>query len=244
MGKTNDYLERVNGIKKEILDEIRNLLKPSGSHKLEDPLFVHMIDGEVATTDICKYVCVREYGEVVFIVEDGVMNKDDIYEGESIFVFDTDSLIYVLDGLKRELRESKIERLRSIVKRNGEIRFERGFLFTGVDAGFDIDNCELTSISALDNGELKIYTKWDGDSYVNDENLLPLEELDRIIDYAERKTEKQFTIRVSGEYARSFDVKACSYEKALEIAKTEWASNPLSQEDSCSEDWDGYKSGE
>lgn len=190
-----NYAERVMEIKNEILKEIRELLGCDKRHAFKDKFFVHYVEGEVAATDICHAVEVWFEGGIVFCVskdENTEFDKEEVIEAPMIFNYDVGSFIDILDRLKKELREEKLAKLREIVKNaGGEIRFTDNCVFDGIESGEYIENCYLSSLR-ISGGKIVIKDIFEGSNYENDENFLPTEEIDRIIGYAEKESEKNF----------------------------------------------------
>lgn len=245
-----DYADKFRDIKNEILNEIRELVPRDSAHHFNEKFYVHYIEGEILTTEICSAVEVWSDGMVVFIVKPEYGDKDEVIEGETVFGYDPNSFLDILGNLKNDIREKKLFHLREIVKKHGgKILFDGDFCFTGNSdgrGGKDIYLCENTRLMGLSidcDGEISIDDIWEGDEYCNTENFIPDDELDRIIAYVESKTKRKFVIRVSGSFSRTFDIEASSYEEALEFAKTEWKEDaPLCPADSNGEDWEDYTS--
>lgn len=244
-----DYAEKFMEIKNEILKEIRKMIPFDSAHHFAEKFYVHYVEGEVATTEICSAVEVWSDGMVVFIVKTENAEKEEVIEGETVFMYDPESFLDILDHLKKDIREKKLSHLREIVKKHGgEILFDGDFRFTGDSngrGGENIDPCNDTRLMGLSidcDGKINIDDIWEGGEYCNSENFIPDDELDRIIAYVESKTKRKFVIRVSGSFSRTFDIEAESYEEALAEAKKDWETNPLYYGDSNGEDWEDYTS--
>jgi len=244
-----DYAEKFRDIKDEILDEIRGILGNGEKHYFKETFYVHYVEGEVATTEVCTALEISEKGMVIFHVINSVQDAEKI-EGHGVYAYDPESFLDILDHLKKEVREKKLSHLREIVKKHGgEILFDGDFRFTGDSngrGGENIDPCNDTRLMGLSidcDGMINIDDIWEGGEYCNSENFIPDDELDRIIAYVESQVKRRFVIRVSGSYSRTFDIEASSYEEALEFAKTEWKEDaPLCPDDSNGEDWEDYTS--
>ena len=239
-----DYADKFRDIKNEILKEIRELVPRDSAHHFSENFYVHYIEGEVATTEICSAVEVWSDGMVVFIVHRDTTSKDEVIEGETVFGYDSDSFLDILDHLKKDIREKKLSHLREIVKKHGgEILFDGDFRFTGDSNGYggeNIDPCNDTRLMGLSidcDGKINIDDIWEGGEYCNSENFIPDDELDRIIAYVESKTKQKFVVRVSGSFSRTFEIEANNFDEALAEAKKDWEVNPLIQEDVNGEDW-------
>lgn len=188
-----NYSERVIDIKKEIVDEIRKTIPADTVLHFPDTFFVHYVDGEVATTEICKAVCVTESKKVGFLVENNG-TEENIIDESGILCYEPESLIDILNHTEKAIRDQKIEKLRNLVKKaGGEISFDGKFKFNGVMDNFDIDDCCLTSMKISD-GKIVITDTWMHGTYENDENFIETDELDRMIAYVEEKTKESFAL--------------------------------------------------
>lgn len=238
--ESNDYAKRILDIKNEIVEEIRKLVPEDSAHRFSDKFYVHYIEGEVATTEVCSAVEVWHGGMVVFIVNHLVQfAKEEVIEGEAIYRYEPDSFLDILDHLRKEVREKKLAYIRDIVKsHNGRIEFDNKFRFTGFDGDSECEFVGLLSLSLKEDGKLCIEDEWQDGLYENSENFIPDTELDRIIAYVESKTKQKFVVRVSGSFSRTFEIEANNFEEALAEAKKEWEVRPLYFEDSNGEDWD------
>lgn len=234
-----DYAKMFNDIKNEILKEIRELIPRDSAHRFSDKFYVHYIEGEVATIEICSAVEVWSNGMVVFIVKPENADKEEVVEDGTVFMYDPKSFLDILDHLKKDIREKKLSHLREIVKsHNGRIEFDNKFRFTGFDGDSEYEFVGLLSLSLKEDGKLNIEDEWQDGLYDNSENFIPDTELDRIIAYVESKTKRKFVVRVSGSFSRTFEIEANNFDEALAKAKKDWETNPLYYGDSNGEDWD------
>lgn len=237
-----DYAEKFMEIKNEILKEIRELVPRDSAHHFAEKFYIHYVEGEVATTEICSAVEVWSDGMVVFIVKSENADKEEVIEGETVFMYDPESFLDILDNLKTDIREKKLSHLREIVKKNeGSVDFDGTFDFT-IHNGGDDYICQLTALRITKDGRLEVDDTCDGDRFTNPEEELSDKDLDKLIAYVESKTKRKFVVRVSGSFSRTFDIEAFSYEEALAEAKKDWENNPLYYGDSNGEDWEDYTS--
>lgn len=194
-----NYAERVMEIKSEILKEIRELLPDGETHKFENTFYVHYVSGEVATTEVCMAVT-NDCGSIGFnVAPDDVVADvtDNFVDGVDIFNFEPNTFMDVLENLRKELREKKLAKLREIVKNaGGRIKFDGKFDFNLLDErnGCEVWPCYLESLYIDDTDSLIVDNKFDGGGYTNGSDCLMYEELDRIIDYAEKESEKNFSL--------------------------------------------------
>lgn len=235
--KRKDYADKFRDIKNEILKEIRELVPRDSAHHFNEKFYVHYIEGEVATTDICSAVEVWSDGKVVFIVRNTA--EDEVVEGETVFGYDSDSFLDILDHLKKDIREKKLSHLREIVKKHGgKILFDGDFRFTGDSSGRgdeNIDPCEETRLMGLSidcDGKIDIDDIWEGDEYCNTEDFIPDDELDRIIAYVESKCNKTYEVTISELRSRKVEIQANTFDEAVEKAKKLLETEPLNNEDS------------
>ena len=241
-----DYADKFRDIKNEILKEIRELVPRDSAHHFSENFYVHYIEGEVATTEICSAVEVWSDGMVVFIVHRDTTAKDEVIEGETVFGYDSDSFLDILDYLKKDLREKKLQHLRDIVKRHNGLSFDGGFIIniderdTANNECAIVENCRLVGLRLTTDGKLGIVNLFDGETFTNEESALLDEDIDKLITYVECQTKRKFVVRVSGSFSRTFEVEANNFDEALAEAKKDWEVNPLIQEDVNGEDWDDW----
>ncbi len=242
-----DYAEKFMEIKNEILKEIRKMLPFDSSHHFAEKFYVHYVEGEVATTEICSAVEVWSDGMVVFIVKPENA-EEEVIEGETVFMYDPESFLDILDHLKKEVREKKLAHLRDIVKRHNGLSFDGGYIIniderdTAHNECAIVENCRLVGLRLTTDGKLGIVNLFDGETFTNEESALLDEDIDKLITYVECQTKRKFVIRVSGSFSRTFDIEAETYEEALAEAKKDWENNPLYYGDSNGEDWEDYTS--
>ena len=243
-----DYADKFQEIKNDILKEIRKLIPEDSAHHFSEKFYVHYIEGEVATTEICSAIEVWHGGMVVFIVHCDTTAKDEVIEGESIFMYDPESFLDILDHLKKEVREKKLAHLRDIVKRHNGLSFDGGFIIniderdTAKNECAIVENSRLVGLRLTTDGKLGIVNLFNGETFTNEESALLDEDIDKLITYVECETKRKFVIRVSGSFSRTFDIEAETYEEALAEAKKDWETNPLYFGDSNGEDWEDYTS--
>ncbi len=242
-----DYANKFQEIKNDILKEIRELIPEDSAHHFSEKFYVHYIEGEVATTEICSAVEVWHGGMVVFIVHRDTTAKDEVIEGESVFMYDPDSFLDILEHLKKDIREKKLSHLRDIVKKHGgKIDFDGSFSIN-IDERDESANvcgiaegCCLMGLGLTSDGTLAVHNTFCEDEFINEESSLLSEDLDKLIAYVESKTKRKFVVRVSGSFSRTFEIEANNFDEALAEAKKDWEVNPLIQEDVNGEDWDDW----
>ena len=240
-----DYAEKFQQVKNEILEEIRKLIPCNNVHRFKETFYIHYVNGEVATTEICKAVNVWSDGMVVFIV-DSETHDEVVIEADEVFRYEPESFLDILDHLKKEVREKKLDIIRELLKNNGgSIDVKENFEFLCADEG-DKNNLSHSLLKgvSLDNDKILVKTIWKEDSspYHYNEDCITDEELDNVITCLKTQVQQKFVIRVSGSYSRTFDIEASTYEEALAEAKKDWEINPLCFDDSNGEDWEDYTS--
>lgn len=236
-----DYAEKFRDIKDEILDEIRSILEYGVKHNFKETFYVHYVEGEVATTEVCTALEINGRGMIIFHVINDVGKREKI-DGEDVYTFDPESFLDILDHLKKDIREEKLAILREIVKNNGgRVDFDGTFNFIIHNDGDDY-TCQLSGLRMTKSGELQIENIYNGERYTNVENELPSNQLNKLVAYVRKNTYRKFVIRVSGSFSRTFHINASSYEEALAEAKRNWEINPLCFDDSNGENWEDYTS--
>ena len=243
--ESNDYAKRILDIKNEIVEEIRKLVPEDNAHRFSDKFYVHYIEGEVATTEVCSAVEVWRGGQVVFIVNHCVeFGKEEVIEGEAIYRYEPESFLDILDHLKKDIREKKLGIIRTILEENGgsiDIKDKYEFLCADEGDKNTLSHSYLRGIE-IDGKKILVKTIWkeNGEQFDYHENCITNEELDGIIECLRKQTYREFVIRVSGSFSRTFEINASSYEEALALAQKEWKENPLYSGDSNGEDWEDY----
>lgn len=227
-----DYADKFRDIKNEILKEIRELVPRDSAHHFSENFYVHYIEGEVATTEICSAVEVWSDGMVVFIVHRDTTAKDEVIEGETVFSYDSDSFLDILDHLKKDIREKKLSHLREIVKEHeGSVDFDGTFDFIIHNNGDDYI-CQLTALRIAKDGNLEIDDTFDGDKFTNPEEELSDKDLDNLIAYVESKCNKTYEVTISELRSRKVEIQASTFDEAVEKAKKLLETEPLNNEDS------------
>ena len=242
---SNDYAKRILDIKHEIVEEIRKLIPEDSAHRFSDKFYVHYIEGEVATTEVCSAVEVWHGGMVVFIVNHLVQfAKEEVIEGEAIYRYEPESFLDILDHLNKDIREKKLDIIRKLLKENGgsiDIKDKYEFLCADEGDKNTLSHSYLKGVE-IDGEKILVKTIWkeDGEQYDYHEHCITNDELNGIIDCLRKNTYREFVVRVSGSFSRTFDINASSYEEALALAKKQWEETPLYSGDSNGEDWDDY----
>ena len=235
-----DYQKKVSDLKNEILDEIRKILPIDSRHKFKEPFFVHFIDGEMAKTEICLAVELWSDETVVFCVsknENATIDEEEIVE--AVYNYDTGSFVDILSNLRRDIRESKLEKLIDIVaNNNGIMQFDGSFEFlcddTEQNSESDLSHSTLVGFELVGKGNLLVKTIWkeDGASYDYNQGCICDAELDNILKFVEKQVKKTFKITVKEVLSRIYEVEATCYDDAAQMVKGWIEDNPLSIHDS------------
>lgn len=239
-----DYELQISEVKNEILHEIIDTLGSGSRHDFNEKFYVHYVEGEVATTEICNAVEVSNDGQVTFITFRESSAIEEKNEGEFVFLFEPNSFIDILCNLKKELREEKLTRLRNIIKNaGGKVNVDGSFGFHSIVDGDHVAGKKsfLTRIEIDRTYENRVYLVciFNGEIVEEQEENIPFDQLDSLIAYVESQTKKKtFTVKVSGSFSRCFDIEATNEEEAEKLAKAEWLANPLCSDDSNGENWD------
>lgn len=227
-----DYADKFRDIKNEILKEIRKLVPRDSAHHFSEKFYVHYIEGEVATTEICSAVEHWSGGMIVFIVNRDTTAKDEVIEDETVFGYDSDSFLDILDHLKKDIREKKLSHLREIVKEHeGSVDFDGNFVFIINNNGDDYI-CQLTALRIAKDGKLEVDDTCDGDKFTNPEEELSDKDLDNLIAYVESKCNKTYEVTISELRSRKVEIQASTFDEAVEKAKKLLETEPLNNEDS------------
>ena len=163
-----DYAEKFMGIKNEILQEIRGILGNGVKHHFKETFYVHYVEGETATTEICSALETDSTGKVIFHVINEVQDAEKI-EGEGIFTYDPESFLDILDHLQKEVREKKLDIIRKLLKNSGgSIDVKENFKFLCADEG-DKNNLSHSYLKGveIDGEKILVKTIWeeDGERY-------------------------------------------------------------------------------
>lgn len=239
-----DYAEKFSDIKNEILGEIRALIPVETRHDFKEKFYVHYIDGEVATTEICTAVEVQATSMVTFYVYTETSAREEGIDGELVFQYDSDSFLDILDHLQKDIREKKLSHLRDIVKRHNGLSFDGGYIIniderdTAHNECAIVENCRLVGLRLTTDGKLGIVNLFEGETFTNEESALLDEDIDKLITYVECQTKRKFVVRVSGSFSRTFEIEANNFDEALADAKKDWEINPLRFDDSNGEYWE------
>lgn len=115
------YEEKFFNVKNEILDEIRGIVPEGSVHYFNEKFFVHFVDGEVATTEICAAVEVDHSEMVIFHTRPEGCDTTEMINGQNVLNFDENSFLDILDHLKKESKRKFVVRVSGSYSRCFEI---------------------------------------------------------------------------------------------------------------------------
>lgn len=233
------YERAIEDMKHEILSDIREIMEKEKYHKFQEPVYIHYIEYEVATTEKCVLL---EYsdGDEKFLFETSHSSTSvDITTSDfedRLMQYDFNSLLAIYETLIAELRTEKINAIRELLQKHGN-KVE----FAGIDGkkplylneGGAIILTNVVNVHIADAGYLSIRTEKSSkvvgkNSMVID---LDLEEINRLLEYVKDATEKEFRVTASNVLSRTFEVKAASWEEACDKVKAMLEEEPLNEED-------------
>ena len=191
-------VKEVSALKKDALTEIKDLIG-NGEFMFKDSFYIHYIEGEVATTEICKgisYDSDATIDKVKLLTDNAEEPWVDLVDAYDVGTF-ADILQHLYDE-----RSSRLKELRGIVKRNGgEINFDGNFKFIGqIKDGSDLkyfDDNTLYGLSLVED-KLVIDDSWEGDEFTNYDDYLSLIELDKVLKYVNSSV-KEVRIKFSAD---------------------------------------------
>lgn len=241
--ETKDYQKKVSNIKNEILDEIREIIQADTRHEFTETFYIHYVDGDLATSEVCHAVEVWSDETVAFCVSTDISTtkeKEDVMEESQVYNYEVNSFIDILYHLKSDIRKNKINKIIEIVSKNdGLMQFDGSFEFWRNDkvnlSSDSLSHSRLIGISLYDNGmKLVVSTKdvEDNTPCESDQNCITDEELDRILEYVEQQSVESFRITAKEVLSRTFYVDAKNYEDALQKVRQKLICAPLNGEDS------------
>lgn len=233
------YQRAIEDMKLELLSDIREIMAKEKFHKFQEPVYIHYIEYEVATTEKCT---VLEYGdgdEKFFFTTSHSSSPVEITTCDTedrLMDYDFDSILNLYKTLIAELRSEKIMYIREVLQEHGN-KVE----FAGIDGkktiylteGSAIILANVANVRISDEGVLVMHTKKSSkvvgkDALVSD---LDLDEISRLLSYIKEETEKTFNVTVSNVLSRTFEVKAGNWETAVEKVKAMLEKEPLNEDD-------------
>lgn len=227
-----DYITKYNSLKLEVIENISELIEKEKYHRFVDTFFTHFVEGEVATTEMCTAIEYSESEGRFFIVTSNGYEETSISENDAMG-YEFESLLDIYTRLVYELREERIKKIKSI--------------FVDMDLSI-IDVCGNKPIYiTMENGEVKkhlvntIYLNEDGEVVVKLKTRyaihtkkasdFALDELDTLLAYVKESVKKEYNVVASVLLTRPINVRANSWEEALEKAKKMLDEHPLNEKE-------------
>ncbi len=232
------YERAIGDMKLELLSDIREIMEKEKFHKFQEPVYIHYIEYEVATTEKCVLLEYSDGDEKFFFETEHAQNfKIRTNDSEDrLMDYDFDSILNLYKTLIAELRSEKIMYIREVLQEHGN-KVE----FAGIDGkkpiylteGSAIILANVANVRISDEGVLVMHTKKSSkvvgkDALVSD---LDLDEISRLLSYIKEETEKTFNVTVSNVLSRTFEVKAGNWETAVEKVKAMLEKEPLNEDD-------------
>ena len=233
------YQREIEELKSEVLDDIRGIMMKEKYHKFQEPVYIHYIEYEVATTEKCVLLEYSDGDEKFFFETSHSSAPIDITTIDSedrLMQYDFGSLLAIYETLIAELRTEKINAIRKLLQEhNGKIEFARvdGKKPLYITEGSATTLTNVLNVHVSDEGYVVVHTEKSSkvvgkDALVND---LDLEEISQLLEYVKDATEKTFNVTASNVLSRTFAVKAASWEEAVEKVKAMLEKEPLNKDD-------------
>ena len=227
------FYTKKNDLKDEIIEEIANLMQNKLSHTFNEKVYVHYIEGEVATTEVCESIEVKveeTSDQLLFNMFD--FTTGFVIDETKILQYDVDSLINIYHHLKKDLIDENLDEITSIVKDNGgkiSTFVERGMIYITIgtctflanvnNLSLDSDECLVVNVSIPGKN---MDLKWDE---------LDLEEIKSLLCIVKKATEKTWSVKAEAVYSRTFDIKANTWEEACKIANDMLEKEPFCKDE-------------
>lgn len=237
--RNNAYQRAIEDMKHEILSDIREIMEKEKYHKFQEPVYIHYIEYEVATTEKCVLLEYSDGDRKFFFETSHSSAPVEISTNDSedrLMQYDFNSLLAIYETLIAELRSEKIRYIKELLQEHGN-KVE----FAGIDGekpvylteGSAIILTNIANVRISDKGLLVMRTEKSSkvigkDALVSD---LDLEEINRLLKYVKDATEKTFNVTATNVLSRTFEVKAASWEEAAEKVKAMLDKEPLNEDD-------------
>jgi hypothetical protein len=226
-------------MKREILSDIREIMEKEKYHKFQEPVYIHYVGHDVATTEKCTLLEDSD-GDEKFLFETNHSSAPvaiTIRDFEDILMrYDFGSLANIYSTLIAELRTEKIRYIQELLQEhNGKIEFARvdGKKPLYLTEGSAIILTNVLNVHILDEGGIAVYVEKSSKVVGKDVLVsnLDLEEINRLLEYVKDATEKTFNVTASNVLSRTFAVKAASWEEAVAKVKAMLEEEPLNADD-------------
>lgn len=101
-----EFSKRILAIKKDIIQEIGKKIGRNGNVEFRPPVYVHYVEGEVATTERCFGAIVGDDLSVSLKIEDETGYVSEVSGGD-LMGYEAETLLYVLEASEDPLRPSE-----------------------------------------------------------------------------------------------------------------------------------------
>lgn len=236
MRNTKTYEMAMEDMKHEILSDIREIMEKEKYHKFQIPVYIHYVEYEVATTEKCALLEYSDGDGKFFFVTNHSSAPVDITTSDfedRLMQYDFDSILNLYKTLIAELRTEKIRYIKELLQEhNGKIEFA-GMKPIYTTNGSTTFKKNAVNVHISDEGCIAVHTEKSSKVIGKDVLVsnLDLEEINRLLDYVKDATEKTFNVAASNLLLRSFEVKAGSWEEAVEKVRAMLEKEPLNEDD-------------
>ena len=228
------YNSRMASLKKEVIDSIGELMEKAVHHKFKSRVYIHYIEGEVATTELCTALETYSGGGFGFITESAGLPDVQITTSqgsEHLMGYDFESIVSIYEKLTDELRKEKIAEIKKILADNSNLvqipsSMERCIFSCGSDG---VTYKHIMRFAYTKGGKLTVKADYKGEPSELTEDSFELDELERMAGIIKEALAKKFRITALNLMSRTFEVTAGSYEEAVEKVKRLLSVNPLNE---------------
>lgn len=237
MGNIKKYERSIEDLKHEVLGDIREIMEKEKYHKFQEPVYIHYIEYEVATTEKCVLLEYSDDDEKFFFETEHTQ----IFEirtndsEDSLMQYDFDSLLNLYKTLIAELRTEKIDEIKKIMLESGGDITISGNKYIQLNEGNgEVVRSRVKSVYYTCGYEI---VKTEKSPKVRDKDVflsnLDYNELVKLLSYIKEETEKTYNVTASDVLSRTFEVKAGSWEDAVKKVKAMLDKEPLGNDDGC-----------
>lgn len=225
---SNEWQKTVNELRDGLIDEIIILVnKVGGEYSLHTKTYVHYVEGEVATTEYCTSLSVKD-GKLNIGYKHELGDEEDISNGSC---YDMDSLVAILRSLECDLREDIHERITDVMKEGEDYKIS---VVVGIKAGFISEqptSALLEKVSLDKNGFLSYHINNQGRYFDFFADAIEIPSLLDVANKCEKAIIPPYNIKVVAMYSRDIQVKANNEKDAEEKVKAILKEQPLTEDD-------------
>jgi hypothetical protein len=189
----SEALKNVNDTKANLIDNIREAIAPEGYHEFKTRVYIHFIEGEVATTELCVGLEYVESEERFFFISKSTQCNVEISTSRretELMGYDVGSLVDIYTTLIGEIREKLIDEIEDLVKKNGRINFEsdEDEKKVYVTDGSDVCLCTIKSIRLDSYDNFVVDNTFLGDDFEDYSESFDTDELRKILKSVKEET--------------------------------------------------------